>query len=132
MDNAFKFVKDHGIVSEESYPYVGVKQTCRISDGSFKISGFTDIKSCNDLANAITSRPISVAVDATNWSPYKSGVLNVCGSRLNHGVLLVGTKINSWTVKNYWGTTWGENGYINLANGNTCGICNSASFPTKW
>lgn len=107
MDNAFKFVRDHGIVTESEYPYVGVKQTCKIQNGSFKISGYVDIKNCNDLANAVAQRPISVAVDATNWSSYKSGVFNNCKTNLNHGVLLVGINDKSWIVKNSWGTSWG-------------------------
>jgi hypothetical protein len=32
-------------------------------------------------------------------------------------------------VKNSWGTSWGEKGYITLKKGNTCGICNTASYP---
>lgn len=90
MDNAFKYVKDHGILHEDEYPYKAVKQTCSKNAGPFKISGFTDIKNCNDLASGVVGRPISVAVDATNWSPYKSGVFNNCKASLNHGVLLVG------------------------------------------
>ena len=131
MDNAFKFVKDHGITTEESYPYKAVKQTCKTNSGDFKISGFTDIKNCNDLATAVTGRPVSVAVDASNWSPYKSGVFNNCKTALNHGVLLVGVTDQYWHVKNSWGTTWGESGYVRLARGNTCGICNVASYPTS-
>jgi C1A family cysteine protease len=107
MDNAFKFVKDNGIVHEDQYTYKAVKQACSIPTGPFKISGFTDVKDCNTLANAITGRPVSVAVDATNWSNYKSGVFNNCATRLNHGVLLVGVSDQSWKVKNSWGTTWG-------------------------
>jgi len=133
MDNAFKYVKANGIVLESEYPYKAVKQTCSKNSGPFKISGFTDIKDCTALANALTGRPISVAVDATNWSPYKSGVFNNCKTSLNHGVLLVGVNSeNVWKVKNSWGTSWGVNGYINLAKGNTCGICNVASYPNKW
>lgn len=132
MDNAFKYVRDHGIVQESEYPYKAVKQTCqKTAGGPFKISGFTDIKDCNTLANSVAGRPISVAVDATNWSPYKSGVFNNCKTSLNHGVLLVGVASDSWKVKNSWGTSWGESGYIRLARGNTCGICNVASYPTK-
>lgn len=131
MDNAFKYVKDHGIVHEDEYPYKAVKQTCSKNAGPFKISGFTDVKSCNDLATAITGRPVSVAVDATNWSPYKSGVFNNCKTALNHGVTLTGVTDQYWHVKNSWGTSWGESGYIRLARGNTCGICNAASYPNK-
>lgn len=132
MDNAFKFIKDNGIVHEDEYPYKAVKQTCSQATGPFKISGFTDIKNCNDLAKAVEDRPISIAVDATNWSPYKSGVFNNCGTRLNHGVLLAGFNTDkNWKVKNSWGPSWGESGFIWLAKGNTCGLCNAASYPNK-
>jgi C1A family cysteine protease len=131
MDNAFKYVKDHGILHEDQYVYKGVKQTCSQNAGPFKISGFTDIKNCNDLATGLSGRPIAVAVDATNWSPYKSGVFNNCKTALNHGVLLVGATDQYWKVKNSWGATWGEAGFVRLTRGNTCGICNVASYPTK-
>jgi C1A family cysteine protease len=131
MDNAFKFVKDHGIVHEDQYPYKAVKQTCSQTSGPFKISGFTDIRTCNDLANAVAGRPISVAVDASNWSPYKSGVFNNCNTGLNHGVTLIGITDNYWIIKNSWGTSWGESGFVRLARGNTCGLCNAASYPNK-
>ena len=131
MDNAFKFVKDNGIVLESEYAYTAKKQNCAIATGPFKISGFTDIKNCNDLANGVAGRPISVAVDATNWSSYKSGVFTNCSTRLNHGVTLVGVTDQYWKIKNSWNTVWGESGFIRLARGNTCGICNAASYPNK-
>jgi C1A family cysteine protease len=132
MDNAFKYVKDHGILQESEYPYKAVKQACqKPAGGPFKISGFTDIKDCNTLASAVAGRPIAVAVDATNWSTYKTGVFNNCKTSLNHGVLLVGVSDQAWKVKNSWGTSWGESGFIRVARGNTCGICNVASYPNK-
>ena len=129
MDNAFKYARDHGLTTEAAYPYKAVKQNCATNSGSYKISGYTDVSGCTNLANAITGRPLSVAVDATNWSPYKSGVFNNCKTTLNHGVLLVGITDSYWLVKNSWGTSWGESGYIRVARGNTCGICNQPSFP---
>lgn len=131
MDNAFKYVKANGIVHEDEYPYKAVKQACSKNAGPFKISGYTDIKDCNTLASSLTGRPISVAVDASNWSGYKSGVLGTCTKNLNHGVLLVGTTDQYWRIKNSWGASWGESGFIRLARGNTCGICNAASYPNK-
>jgi C1A family cysteine protease len=130
MDNAFKYVKANGIVNEADYPYKAVKQTCSKNGGPYKINGFVDIKNCNDLATALASRPVAIAVDATNWSPYKSGVFSNCKTALNHGVLLVGQVGGAWKVKNSWGAAWGESGYIRLAGGNTCGLCNVASYPT--
>jgi C1A family cysteine protease len=131
MDNAFKYVKDHGITTESAYPYKPVKQACSTNTGTFKISGYTSDAGCTALANSVTSRPISVAVDAAKWSPYKSGVFNSCGTTLDHGVLLVGATDAYWKVKNSWSASWGESGYIRLARGNTCGICNQPSHPNK-
>ena len=135
MDNAFKFVKDNGIVHEDEYPYKPVKQTCKMQTGNFKISGFTDIKKCSDLIKALQDRPVSIAVDATNWSRYSSGVFSNCRTSLNHGVLLVGSQGGNWVVKNSWGTGWGQKGFITLEgknnSANTCGLCNVASYPNK-
>ena len=131
MDNAFKYVKDNGITLESSYPYKPVQQACKMQGGDYKITGFTDIKNCNDLANGVAGRPISVAVDASKWSSYGGGVFKNCGSSLNHGVTLIGMTDDYWHVKNSWGGNWGEKGFIRLARGNTCGICNVASYPTK-
>ena len=99
--------------------------------GPYKISNYIVVGNCNYLTNAISARPVAVSVDATNWSPYKSGVFNNCKASINHGVTLVGVKGGNWIVKNSWGTTWGDNGYITLASGNTCAICNEASYPLR-
>jgi C1A family cysteine protease len=131
MDNAFKYVKAQGITTEAAYPYKAVKGTCVTNSGAFKISGSNPDTGCNALATSIVSRPISVAVDARNWSTYKSGVFSNCATGLDHGVLLVGVTDAYWKVKNSWAASWGEAGYIRLARGNTCGICNQPSHPVK-
>ena len=132
MTNAYKYVIDKGIVTESEYPYIDVERHCSTDGGPFKISSFTEIKNCNDLSNAIMSRPVSIAVDASSWTHYRTGVFSKCTTTLNHGVLLVGIKKGNWHVKNSWGTSWGEKGYILLAGGqNTCGICSLASYPSK-
>lgn len=45
MDNAFKYVKDHGISTASDYKYVGLKGTCKSKSNSAKIklTGFKDI-----------------------------------------------------------------------------------------
>jgi len=46
-------------------------------------------------------------------------------------VLLTGIADEYWKIKNSWGAAWGEQGYIRIASGNTCGICTSGEYPIK-
>lgn len=117
------YVKDHGIATGAAYPYVGNTQTCKSDGGSFRITGVSVAKGCASVLAALGSRPLGVSVDATNWSHYASGVFSNCKTNLNHDVFLVGATDQYWKIKNSWGKTWGENGFIRLATGNTCGIC---------
>ena len=50
-------------------------------------------------------------------------------SGINHAVVLMGYEEDGdyWILKNSWGTGWGESGYIRLASGNTCGLCQYAA-----
>jgi len=86
----------------------------------------------NSLTNSLAKQPVSICVDASNWSLYKTGVFSNCGkTNLDHAVLAVGIDASGiWKVKNSWATSWGEQGFIRLAAGNTCGIAQHAIIPT--
>lgn len=84
-----------------------------------------------------TAGPVSVAVNADYFQQYAGGVFDeaYCNGALNHGVLVVGYGGEGyqpyWVVKNSWGPSWGESGYIRIARnqGNMCGIASDATYP---
>ena len=142
MDNAFKWLlSEHNgaIVTEEAYPYkssLGIRHTCESVTGmtvGSTIKSYKDITHTEEQMKAFvsTSGPLSIAVDATKWQTYKSGILSNCCSgkcTLDHGVLIVGYGDNYWIIKNSWGSSWGESGYIRVAYGNNeCALNESPS-----
>jgi len=143
MDYAFEYViANGGICAESAYPYKGVDATCvKTCENVVTISGYKDIPSGDEtsLLNAVGSvGPVSVAIEADQigFQFYSSGVFSSsCGTNLDHGVLAVGYGTtgtqNYWIVKNSWGTSWGETGYIRMIRDkNQCGISLAASYPT--
>jgi len=79
--------------------------------------------------------PISICVDAEQWSSYSGGIVlgSECATSTDHCVLATGWNMNSnppyWIVRNSWGTGWGENGYIYLEYG--ADTCAMAQYPAS-
>lgn len=50
MEQAFKYVHDHGISTEESYPYIAKKQDCKVSgnDSGVKVTGYKFLDTTTD------------------------------------------------------------------------------------
>ena len=78
-----------------------------------------------------TVGPISISVDASPWMFYSGGIFDGmglpplgsngkghCGTTIDHAVQLVGYGTDGgkdyWLVRNSWGATWGEDGYIRI------------------
>jgi len=134
MYDAMDYFASAGICTESSYPYTAQDGTCQASSctkDSFTISGHIMVTadSTSALKSACDKQPVSITVDAQNWSSYGGGVFSNCGDSLDHGVLLAGYTSSYWLVKNSWGASWGESGYIRLAMGNTCGLEDVAVLP---
>jgi len=135
MDNAFTYLQSHGFCTEEQYPYHARDETCQESlcTGQPGDKSFTDIPAGDEdaLLTELNNGPVAVAVDASTWSFYSGGIMDSCGTGLNHGVTLVAEADDSVKIRNSWGGSWGEKGYIRLAKGkNICGYANVASVPT--
>merc|ERR1712226_1595446 len=147
MDNAFQYAEKEAICTEASYPYQGVGGTCAASSCTVglkqgSVTGYKDVGSTEqDLMSAVAQQPVSIAIEAYRsiFQQYSSGVLSgLCGSSLDHGVLVVGygthpTQGDYWKVKNSWGESWGDAGYILLKRGKggtgECGILSQPSYP---
>jgi hypothetical protein len=156
MDHAFDWVKKNkGICTEATYAYESgdTKKSgeCRESkctkDAKVAPIGYTDVTTNSDTAmmSALAQQPVSVAIQADQaaFQLYKSGVFSAdCGTSLDHGVLAVGygtdkaSGLDYYIVKNSWGTTWGDKGYIlfqrggNMQKEGQCGILSGPpSYP---
>ena len=151
MDNAFSWInKNNGLCEESYYPYVsgngksGTCQTTCTNIKNSKILSYVDVVEGDSyMMTALAQQPVSIAIEADqkDFQLYKSGVFTgACGTNLDHGVLAVGygteSNLDYYLVKNSWGASWGENGYIKLGrgpeynNGNgQCGILMEASYP---
>lgn len=84
-----------------------------------------------------TFGPLSVCVNAGSWDFYEGGVLRgKCSgawAKLDHCVQLVGYDTTAstpyWKVRNSWGKSWGEKGFIRLPMGeNACGIADEVTY----
>ncbi|KAH7300707.1 hypothetical protein KP509_24G075500 [Ceratopteris richardii] len=155
MDDAFEWVINNGgIATEEAYPYRsygGSSGACNIEvEENYKtvtIDGFADVAPYSEqaLMEAVSKQPVSVAIEASamDLQLYAEGVYNgTCSSDpydINHGVLVVGygseKGVDYWIVKNSWGLSWGEGGYVRMIrNGSPFGICaihSLSSYPVK-
>jgi len=147
MDNAFKYAEKNALCTEASYPYKAKGGTCEASSCTVGIpmggvTGFKDVSQENlqAMEEAVAQQPVSIAIEADQriFQLYHSGVLNgTCGTKLDHGVLAVGygtmDGTDYWKVKNSWGASWGDEGYILLAKGKNaageCGIKMQPSYP---
>jgi cathepsin L len=168
---AFNYTQTAGITTEANYPYRGTTGTCdtsKIKPVAFN-DGYAELttNSYTELITAVATKgpvSISIAAGGFRFQFYGGGVLSGCNDFvMDHAVQLVGYGTDSgkdyWLVRNSWGGSWGESGYIRMqrygegnepcgtdkkpqdgdaCEGDTdprtycgeCGILSSSSYPT--
>ena len=146
MEGAFKFIIENGQCAASSYPYTAKDGSCHSCTAVAHASSCYDVKPNDQLSlkAAVAKQPVAVAIEADTkyFQSYSSGVLtsSSCGTSLDHGVLTVGYGEENgqkyWLVKNSWGTSWGDQGYVKIGRSEStndagiCGIAMDPSFPT--
>eukprot|EP00047_Mylnosiga_fluctuans_P001529 m.220761 g.220761 ORF g.220761 m.220761 type:complete len:360 (-) comp10445_c0_seq1:44-1123(-) len=134
-----------GQTTEKLYPYTARDGACKFdkttTPPAVAISGYVKIDENNYTAvmNAIANiGPIAISVEADTWFSYSSGILPASGCNLqdtdiDHNVQLVGYGTEGgkdyWIVRNSWGATWGESGYIRLARSSDGKPCSPDKEP---
>jgi len=124
---AYEQVAVKGVALEADFPYRARNTPCR---GGFnpaaKITGYVKLAENNytALITALaTVGPISVSVDASDFSEYSSGIFTSCQYRditINHAVVAVGYGRDAasgkdyWLIRNSWSASWGESGYLRI------------------
>jgi cathepsin F/cysteine peptidase B len=138
-EHAYNYVKKAGgLATEAAYPYTsyaGTTGTCHASSSQYvvTVTGYYTVSGESNMAAWVQQHgPLSVCLDASSWNSYTGGIMKSCGKQVDHCVQAVGVDASSsgyWKVRNSWGTSWGESGFIRLAYGaNTCAITNDPTY----
>lgn len=120
-----------GVPLTKDYPYTAKDGSCKSFKPAATVSKYQVLAKTNGaIAEALVDAPVAVALAASGsaFQFYTSGVITAnCGTSLNHGVIAVGMgsegSVDYYKVRNSWGASWGEKGYVRIQRGNNmCGI----------
>ncbi|KAF4323624.1 hypothetical protein BBO99_00002182 [Phytophthora kernoviae] len=136
----------------DSYPFTsddGNVPSCSMSSCTEVDIGVTGYKSVREdagaLEDAVRSRPVSIFLysGSSAFQYYSGGVLTGenCDKTGSHSGLAVGfgetdDGVIYWRIKNQWGTSWGEDGYVRVErrysgdSEGACGVELYATWPT--
>lgn len=154
---AYEYAQNNGMVTEESFMYTAID--CIDCDGAdcdacnrcssmgahaaTHLEGWHQLKENDhdDVIQALaTVGPLVVGVAAGSWFTYSGGVFGGCSQgassklTINHAVQLVGYGTDPefgdyWRIRNWWGSDWGEDGFMRLRR--SAPKCSDDSVPKE-
>ena len=119
----FNYTHNFGMALNKDFPYTAQDTACLKYTKAVTCEGF--VKNPKNSMDALettlaTQGPVAITVSA-NWATYGGGIFsdgcsNIPGysCTLDHAVVAVGYTKDYWLVRNSWGDSWGEKGYIRL------------------
>eukprot|EP00897_Mesotaenium_endlicherianum_P008490 jgi/Mesen1/766/ME000110S_11032 len=142
----FTALSHAGLASAKDYPYAGARSkggcnTALAKKGKVGMRMWeqTSFYGLFGLLLALQAQPVAVNVEASqkSFKSYKKGVYSDPGcyktGLVDHTLLAVGYSLATPTpfllLRNSWGTSWGEGGYMRLAIAGGPGICGVAATP---
>jgi cathepsin L len=142
----YTWIKSNGGIQKEAdYPYKAKDMACVQDKSKFVMTvvGATDLPNGNEvrLKEVIgTIGPMGTGVYVlADFQRYSSGVYynsNCPRQSTNHAVFITGygtdasSGMDYWVIKNSWGVTWGNKGYIWMARNkdNHCAVARNANY----
>jgi len=138
-----QYVESHSQDTETEYPYTARTGSCHAKAGHVSVKNINNVRAggSSSLMAAIAKGPTSVTVEADRsvFQRYSGGIMNSsqCGTSLDHAITAVGYGTSGgqsyYIVRNSWGSSWGDRGYINIAATSSgkgvCGIQQVSVWP---
>jgi len=149
VSSVFGYGQVQGLCTSEDYPvrYQARESSCHANQcmPSVKLTAYVKLAtysrygpSCvGSFLNALDQGTISISINANRMNLYRGGVYDdtSCPHSRNHAVSIVGYGSDEYgrdyyIVRNSWGSTWGENGYMRIRRGrNICDMENDGLYP---
>eukprot|EP00928_Gymnodinium_smaydae_P013487 TRINITY_DN14916_c0_g2_i1.p2 TRINITY_DN14916_c0_g2~~TRINITY_DN14916_c0_g2_i1.p2 ORF type:complete len:393 (+),score=79.39 TRINITY_DN14916_c0_g2_i1:61-1239(+) len=135
VELAMQYVQKHGLRDADSVPYLATASASpvctKVSLASMHGKQRANRRAVHrwnklpenramPLMRAVADGPVAASVAASDWFFYSSGIFDGCGKDavIDHAVTLFGYGQDKgkkyWLVRNSWGSSWGEQGFIRL------------------
>jgi len=144
------YVLKNGVERDSDYSYLGYSGNQCYFSTSKPLTMINGYQYCSNLTSnykcstsivysLLQKGPLSVVTNGGSWAfqNYAGGLFNAACYNIDHAVVLAGYGVSGttqyWLVRNSWGPSWGEQGYIriviNPSNNSSCFIEYEAILP---